>query len=161
MDRATAHEEDDRTRKVPVIAEALEVDRVAVDRGGYRLTKQVSSREEVVDEIVHTHLAEIERRPIGRELALDEVPATRYEGDTLIVPVIEEVAVTQKKLFLIEEVRITPKQSTKREPRTYTLRKEEIRIERLGAGSSAAGVSEALPGQSRASTAPPGPKEQR
>ena len=51
----------------------------------------------------------------------------------MIVPVIEEMLITVKRLVLVEEVRITRTQGTQRKPRTYTLRKEHIEVERLAA----------------------------
>lgn len=136
MDRAIPGQTG-RAQTVPVIEEALTVETIAVDRGGYRITKDVSTRQEIVDELRHTHRADIERRPIGRELGVDELPPEpRYEGDTLIVPVVEETLVIQKRLLLVEEIRITRKRDTTRQPRTFTLRKEEVHIERLEADTS-------------------------
>jgi hypothetical protein len=48
---------------------------------------------------------EIEHVAIGH--IVDQPPAERYEGETLILPVMEEVLVYQKKTFLREEIRIT------------------------------------------------------
>ncbi|HWD99165.1 MAG TPA: DUF2382 domain-containing protein [Bryobacteraceae bacterium] len=48
---------------------------------------------------------EIEHVPIGR--IVDRPPTERHEGETLILPVMEEVLVYQKKIFLREEIRIT------------------------------------------------------
>lgn len=42
---------------------------------------------------------------------------TRREGDTTIIPVIEEVFTVQKRLMLREEVRVTRKKTVVREPR--------------------------------------------
>ena len=123
---------DERTA-LPQLEESLEVGRREVDLGGYRITKRVDSREEVVDELLHGQRAEIERRPIGRQLEPSEVPKPRYEGDTFVVPVVEEVMVAVKRLVLVEEVRIRRVHTTHRLPQRVTLRKEEIAIERLEA----------------------------
>jgi hypothetical protein len=48
---------------------------------------------------------EIEHVAVGR--IVDQPPAERHEGETLILPVMEEVLVYQKKIFLREEIRIT------------------------------------------------------
>lgn len=118
---------------LPQIEESLAVERREVDLGGYRITKRVDSRDEVVDELLHGQHAEIERRPIGRQLAPTEVPKPRYEGDTFVVPVVEEVIVAEKRLVLVEEVRIRRVHTTHRQPQHVTLRKEEISIERIEA----------------------------
>ncbi len=69
------------------------------------------------------------------------VAKQRQEGDTLIVPVIEEMLVTVKRLVLVEEVRITRVQGTHRKPQTFTLRKEHIEIERLAGEDASTGES--------------------
>ena len=118
-------------RTLPVIEESLQVDKEVVDRGGYRISKRVETREQLVDELLHTEHVEIERRQINTAIADGAIPQMRQEGDTLIVPVIEEMLITIKRLVLVEEVRITRTQGTQRKPQTYTLRKEHIEVERL------------------------------
>jgi uncharacterized protein (TIGR02271 family) len=51
------------------------------------------------DEITVKHV------PVNREI--DTSPEPRYEGDTLVIPVVEEVLVTEKRLVLREELHIT------------------------------------------------------
>ena len=121
---------------LPIITESIQVEKVEVDRGGYRITKRVDSREVLVDEPLLHETVEIERRPVNRELAEGEVPAVRYEGDTMIVPVVKEVVVTQKRLVLVEELRIVRVAGTHRDPQSVTVREEHIEIERLGAETS-------------------------
>jgi hypothetical protein len=48
---------------------------------------------------------DIEHVPVGR--ILDAPVPQRQEGDTLVLPVIEEVLVYRRKLYLREEIRIT------------------------------------------------------
>ncbi len=42
--------------------------------------------------------------PVGR--VVDEAPAARAEGDTTIIPVVEERLVVVKQLFLVEEIHV-------------------------------------------------------
>ncbi len=53
---------------------------------------------------------QIERVP-GNQL-VDEPVAVRCEGDTMIIPVIEEVIVVETRLQLKEEVRVTKRQNS-------------------------------------------------
>lgn len=122
---------------LPLIEESLSVERVAVDRGGYRISKRVESRDEIVDEPLRRDEVRIERRKVGRTLAEGEIPDARYEGDTLVLPIVEEVVVLQKRLVLSEEVRVTRLSGTRRAPQSVTLRKEQVSIERLGPQPSA------------------------
>ena len=121
---------------LPIVAESIEVEKVEVDRGGYRITKRVDERDVVVDELLRHETVEIERRPLNRELAEGEVPTVRFEGDTTIVPVVKEVVVMQKRLVLVEEIRIVRVGGTHRDPQSVTVREEHIEIERLGAETS-------------------------
>ena len=121
-------------RTVPAIEERVQVDKVAVDRGGYRLTKHVDLREEIVEEELLRDEVSIERRPIGATLAAGETaPAPHYDGDTLVIPVLVETLVVEKRLLLVEEVRITRTPVKERSRQPVTLRAERISIERLEA----------------------------
>ena len=124
----------DMARVVPVIEESLVVDKRVVDQGGYRIVKSVDVREEVVDEPLVTYTVDVERRIIGRLLPSMEVPASRQEGNTWIVSVVEEVLVTEKRLMLKEELHIRRTESVTRHPQTFSLRSESVTIERLEPG---------------------------
>lgn len=112
---------------IPIVEEMLSVDKLAVVTGGVRLTKRVTEREEVVDEALLRESVTVERVPINQIVAV--APSARQEGDTLIVPVLEEVLVTEKRLMLKEEVRITRTQKTVHDPQTVTVRSEEAVLE--------------------------------
>jgi uncharacterized protein (TIGR02271 family) len=120
-------------RTLPAIEESVRVDKVAVDRGGYRVSKRVELREEIVEEDLLRDEVSIERRPIGTTLPPGSTPAPHYDGDTLVIPVLVETVVVEKRLLLVEEVRITrtPVKEHSRQP--VTLRAERIAIERLDA----------------------------
>jgi uncharacterized protein (TIGR02271 family) len=126
---ASADLPDTRIIVLPVVAEELSVQKRQVQTGGVRVTKQVHEREEVVDEPGFEEEVSVERVPVERVL---EAPATvRTEGDTLIVPVMEETLVIQKRLVLKEELRITKRRREVRAPEHVTLRREEVNVERL------------------------------
>lgn len=112
---------------IPIVEEMLTVDKREVVTGGVRLTKRVTEREEVIDEALLRESVTVERVPINQIVAT--APPARQEGDTLIVPVLEEVLVTEKRLMLKEEVRITRTQTTVHDPQTVTVRSEEAVLE--------------------------------
>ena len=128
----------EQSLNVPLLSEALDVTKVEVDRGGYRFHKRVSTRLENVDETLNFTQVEIERRPIGAELPEGDVPVTRYEGDTLVIPVCQEVLVTVKRTVLVEEVRITRVERGEQHREQVPLQQEEIEIERIDAADPAA-----------------------
>jgi stress response protein YsnF len=91
-----------------------------VSKGGVRVTTRTDHVEEAIAVSLASEGVEIIRVPIGSEVS--ERPGVREAGDTIIVPVLEEVIVTQKKLVLKEELHIK---------RHRTVRQTEIPITRL------------------------------
>jgi uncharacterized protein (TIGR02271 family) len=138
-----------RTQMIfPVLQEDILVGKRPVDSGrGVRLHKTVSEHEQVIDEpLLHDEL-EVERVPVGAMVMTEEAPRMRYEGDTLVVPILEEVLVVQKKLRLKEEVRITRHKREAHAPQTVSLRSEHIAVERFDRAGTAARAAEGKAGQ--------------
>ena len=71
----------------------------------------------------------IERVPINR--IVNEAIPIRYEGDTIIVSLLEEVPVVEKRLIVTEELRITKRHVEAHQPVRVTLRHEEATVEHL------------------------------
>jgi stress response protein YsnF len=91
----------------------------------------VKEREEVVEEPLLREEVVVEHVPINRLWEVGSVPEARYEGDTLILPVLEEVVVVEKRLMLKEELHIRRIQKTVQEPQHIMLRSEEVTVERI------------------------------
>ncbi|HEX6184750.1 MAG TPA: YsnF/AvaK domain-containing protein [Pyrinomonadaceae bacterium] len=121
-------QEDDAV--VPVVEEELRVGKRVVETGRVRVTKSVREREEVLDEPLVREEYDVERVPVN--VFVGEPVGPRHEGDTLIVPVLEEVLVVEKRLLVREELRITRRQTEERETRRVTLLSEEVSVERTG-----------------------------
>lgn len=115
---------------VPVTEERAEVAKRRVETGRVRVLKTVSERSEVVDLPLAREQVDVERVAVNR--VVDGPVPTRREGDTLIVPVLEEVLVVEKRLMLREEVRITTRVTETRDPQEVDLRREEVVVERSG-----------------------------
>ena len=94
------------------------------------------SREHPVDELLTHERVEIERVPIGREI--DAVPADRQEGDTTIIPVVEEVVVVHRQLVLKEEIRMRRVRIMEHHRETVSLREQEATVERDEPAASSA-----------------------
>jgi uncharacterized protein (TIGR02271 family) len=112
---------------VPVLAEQLRVAREQVVTGGVRVRKTVHERVETIDQPVIAEQVDVERVAINR--FIDEAPAVRYEGDVMVVPLLEEVIVVEKRLVLREEVRIRKQRATVSRPQQVVLRREEATLE--------------------------------
>jgi uncharacterized protein (TIGR02271 family) len=121
---------------IPVLAEQLHVEKRDVVTGGVRVRKQIVEHTETIDEPLSRGEVHIEHVPIGR--FVDQVPAVRSEGAVTIFPVIEEVAVVEKRLWLRAEVHITRLEIETHAPQQITLKREEVTIERLSAAEARA-----------------------
>jgi uncharacterized protein (TIGR02271 family) len=120
---------DPELKVIPVVEESLAVSKRIVDRGGVRITKLVHEQEELFDELLRQDRVTVERVPVNQPV--DHAPAVRRDGDTLIIPVLEEVLVVEKRLILKEEIRVTTQQVSQRQPQSVTVRREEAVIERI------------------------------
>src|SRR5829696_6311331 len=116
---------------VPVIEEELRVGKRVVETGRVRIRKTVHEHEEVVDEPLMREEYDVERVPIDE--FVDAPVGPRHEGETLIVPVLEEVLVVEKRLVVREELRITRKRTEGRRPQRVKLLSEEVSVERADA----------------------------
>jgi stress response protein YsnF len=87
---------------LPLVEEALRVGKRRVETGRVRVSVSTDIEEQVVRETLRSERAEFERVPIDRELAVGEpAPAMRQEPDgTVVVPVLEEVLVVERRLVL-------------------------------------------------------------
>jgi uncharacterized protein (TIGR02271 family) len=127
--RDTSGEAHEPPLVVPVIQEVLDVQTRAVETGRVRIRTIVREHEEVVDPPLLRDEVLIERVPINR--VVEGPMAARSEGDTLIIPVLEEVLVVEKRLLLKEEVRVTTRRVETHSPQRTTLRRQEATVERI------------------------------
>lgn len=116
--------------RIPLAEEQVRVDKRVRETGRVRLTKHVDIREETVDETLFREEVEVERVSVGRYV--DEPVPTRTEGETTIIPVMEEVLVVEKRLRLKEELHVTRRRTEHRDPQRVALRSERIEVERTG-----------------------------
>lgn len=114
---------------VPVLEEELEVQKATVETGGVRVTTVIHEREEVIDEPLWQEQVTIERVPVNQRV--DGPVPVHHEGSTVIIPVLEEVPVIEKRFFLREEVQIKTRRIEVRKPQTVQLRREEAVVERM------------------------------
>lgn len=114
---------------IPLAEESIDVATRRIETGRVRVTTAVRTEEQVVDPALLREAVEIERVAVNR--VVDAATGPRQEGDTLVIPLFEEVVVVEKRLVLTEEVRITRRQTEAHQPQTVTLRREEARVERV------------------------------
>jgi uncharacterized protein (TIGR02271 family) len=111
--------------------EELSFDRERVETGRVRVRVVTRERDETVEVPLTRESVQVERVAIGREI--NAIPPRRQEGDTTIVPIVEEVVTVQRKLVLKEELHLRLVRTTEQHRETVTLRRQEAVIERLPA----------------------------
>ncbi len=111
---------------IPLVEEQLSVGRREVETGRVRVRTVTDEHTVLVnEELLHSE-ASVERVPVNQEIS--SPPPIREEGDTVIIPVIEERLV--KRLFLVEEVRLTRQVVQERLEQPVRLRSQRAVIER-------------------------------
>jgi uncharacterized protein (TIGR02271 family) len=114
---------------VPVLTEELEVQKRQVETGTVRLTKVVHAREVQVDEPLWREEVEVTRVPMQR--VVDGPVPVREEQGTMILSVVEEVLVVEKRWMLREEIHIRKQRRETHQPQRITLHSEEVQVERI------------------------------
>jgi uncharacterized protein (TIGR02271 family) len=109
--------------------EELIVGKRSVQRARVRVSKTVRKRDELIKQPLEYDKVEIDRVPVNR--AIKRAVAPHYEGDVLVIPVVEEVVVVRKQLMLKEELRIRKRAMRTVHKERVALRAEEVNVERL------------------------------
>jgi uncharacterized protein (TIGR02271 family) len=114
---------------IPVVEEDVVTGTQPVTTGGVRVEKHVETRTRKIElPLIHEEV-EVSRVPVNR--VVSKVPSTREEGNTLIVPVVEEELVVQKRLILKEEIHIVRKRFKDRVSKEVEVDRERAVVRRL------------------------------
>ena len=124
----------DETSVIPLTTEELVVGTRERATGKARVRTVVETQEAWVDELLAREEFEIERRAVGR--LVDEAPAVRQEDDLLIVPVLEEVLVVEKRLRLAEEIVLRRVRREERHREPVVLRRGRAVVERAASAAT-------------------------
>jgi uncharacterized protein (TIGR02271 family) len=149
---AAAGESPDRV--VPVLAEDLVIDKQPVQTGAVRVHRRVVEHEEAVElPLLKEHL-DVRRVAIDREV--DGPLPIRREGETTIIPIVEEVLVIEKRYRLKEEVHVSRTLREEIHREQVTVRRQEAEIERVdGYGRPVTAIPDLPPAE------PPAPQPRR
>lgn len=114
---------------VPVVAEEVSVSRREVETGRVRVRVTPVTEDRIAHVDVARTEVEVERVPVGREV--DEYPQERIDGDTRVIPVVEERLVVTKRFYVVEEIRVRRRRVAERRDIPVTLTRDAVSIERL------------------------------
>jgi uncharacterized protein (TIGR02271 family) len=124
-----AHTQEGDEVVLPLLEEELSVSKQIVSESKVRVETITREHEQLVDELLAHERVEVERIPIDRPV--DVKPGVRDEGDTIVIPIVEEVLVIERRLILKEEVRVRKIRETERHQERVTLRKQEAVVTRI------------------------------
>jgi uncharacterized protein (TIGR02271 family) len=114
---------------IPVIEEQVKIEKRIVETAKVNISKVVHGEVKHFTVPFSEENISVERIP-KNEYVDTLPPAIRYEGDVMIIPVLKEVAVVEKRVMLVEELRVTKQKVEKSETHEVTLRKEEVEVNR-------------------------------
>lgn len=113
---------------IPLVDEYASISKRDRISGRVTVRNYTEERETLVKELLSQETVEIERVAVGREV--DEPPQIRTDGDHMIIPVLEERLVVEKRLFLVEEIHLRRRTEATPIERSVTLRRMHAEIER-------------------------------
>jgi len=124
---------------VPVVEERIDITKRAVELGEVVINRQVTERQETVPvEVAHEEVR-VERRPAGREATIEDLRLAGGEGlagltagQSIVIPLIEEVVEVRKRMMVREELVITKQRVSEQHQVTETVRRVEPQIESAG-----------------------------
>jgi uncharacterized protein (TIGR02271 family) len=119
-------EDEARSQVIPIFEEKLRVDKVEREADRLLIKTSIKHRTEYADIELHRADATIERIMINR--FVEAAPPIRQEGDTVVVSVVEEIMVVEKRLLLKEEIRIHQQHIVQHLHQPVVLRSEECRL---------------------------------
>lgn len=121
---------DDQKITVPIIEEVATVSKRTVESGHVRVRTVVEeSTHDIAAQLAREDI-QIERPVVEREVSA--APAPYHEGDLLIIPIVEERAIVETRLFVIEEVVVRRVARFEDVQVPTTLRKMRAVVERDG-----------------------------
>jgi stress response protein YsnF len=120
--------EDKASVRIPLAEETVSIERRDVVTGRVRVTTRVETEQHLVEADLSEESVDIVRVPV--DAFVDQAPAIRTEGDVTIIPIVEEVAVVEKRLVLREELHLRRRTSQRSVSVPVNLRRQRAEIER-------------------------------
>jgi stress response protein YsnF len=119
--------DDEESAAIPLAEERLAVSKRPVERR----VRISTVTEDVPTGFVEELRAErVDVQHVAVERELNERPDIRFEDDVMIIPVVEERLVIEKKLFLVEEVYVRRIEGVERVERPVTLKRQRVVVDR-------------------------------
>ena len=114
---------------IPVVEEHMTVHTEIVEAAKVHVRTKVTDEEVTVNLPITSEQYEVKHVPVDK--VYKTAPPVRYEGDTIIVPVIEEIVVVEKRYKVKVEVNLVKHTTQTPFMQQVTLRKEDVQVERI------------------------------
>jgi len=114
---------------IPLAEERVAIGKRSVETGRVRIRTVVDEKLARVSEELERDDVTIERVPVNEEVT--QVPEIREEDGVLIVPLLEEVVVVEKRLVLKEELRVTRMRKRERVEQAVRLKTMDADVHRV------------------------------
>jgi len=134
VQQATHSEALQRDEKIvlPLTEERLDVEKKWVKAGEVIVRREVETQDQTIPVDLAYEEVSVQRIPVGQVFDEEHRPRQRQEGDTIIIPVVEEQIVVLKRYLVREEIRITRKRTMRHEDVKGTVRRDNIFVETQG-----------------------------
>lgn len=117
---------------IPLASEEASITKREVVKGRARIHVVTDLADEKLQTELRQENIEIRHVPVNRYIGPGDLkPVTRTEGDVVIIPIIEEVAVIEKRLLLKEELHIHRHAISQPAEIPVTLRRQRAEVETL------------------------------
>ena len=121
---------------IPLAEETLAVSKREVETGRVQVALTTETETVIARETLRGRRVEVERVPVGRTLAEGEAaPVPHEEGDTLVIPIVEETAVVVKRRVVREEVRLRFVPTERVFEQAVDVRRQHATVERMPPGT--------------------------
>jgi stress response protein YsnF len=120
---------------IPLAEETVSVSKREVETGLVQVALTTETQTVVARETLRSRRVEVARVPVGRMLAEGEAPPRSRRRATLVVPLVEEMAVVVKRLVLREEVRLRSVATETPFEAAVDVRRQQATVERVPPGT--------------------------
>jgi uncharacterized protein (TIGR02271 family) len=122
---------------IPLAEEEIAISKREVETGQVRVALNTDVETVIARETLRGTRIEVERVSVNRMLPDGEpAPQSRQEGDTLVIPVVEERPVVVKRLVITEEVRLRFVTTETPFEEAVAVRREKATVDRVSPDAS-------------------------
>ena len=120
----------EETTAVPLAEEIAHLEKITVVTGKVTVRTVVDHVAQLIETSLSGETVHVERVLVDQEVSA--APQVRTEGDVTIIPVLEERLVIEKRLVLVEEVRVTIRRTIENAELPIEVRKQRAVIDSTG-----------------------------